>query len=414
LEKSIPSKQLVQFESLGKFLQDVWLMSFLLVFISSETTVPMPFMWIIILFAIAILVTLLFRVTGYQIAVSLIVSVVIGGSVFFVGAPLWLFAGIVAFAIWRIQERFAKEQEDASHDGIFFTALVIILALVYFLATVLNNPEAMKNALLLAVIGLTMFVLDRMIVQWLHSKESQQVPLSRVLGVFAGIIGLASIAFGLIAGVGSKARVAFVSIFGDVLMVLFYPVGILMEWLRSVFMGNVKPFEERESQSQAQYEYEEKEKVISDMQNASVDFPWVAIISVIVIILIGVLIWRLSKYKKGTIEVAKENAQYERHQVGHISSKKETSVEWTYSMETNIVRDAYRDFEKQAGESGFRRTQNETVREWFNREDWPVSERFFEVYDMVRYSGELMNEQDGTWFIDELNKLSKKNLNKEV
>lgn len=408
MEKTLPSKQLVQFESFGKFLQDVWLVSFLLVFGQNETNIPMAFVWIMILFFIGVGSTLLFRRTGYQIAVNVVVAFVVGGTVFLFDAPFWLFALIIAFAIWRIQERFAKVQEDATHDGLFFTLLVVFFALTYFLATVINNKAGIQESIILVVLGLLLFVLDRMIVQWLRSKGVNQVPFSKLIVAYVAIMGSASIAFGLIAVVGSKSREVFVSVFGGIFQVLLYPVGSLMEWLRSIFNNQVRPLEPRETETQGEMKFEENEKVVNELATESLNIPWFAIIGSVCIAVIVILVWRLAKHKIEPLEIEEVNAQFERSQVEHTSKKEEQSIAWNYSMDTNIVREAYRDFEKQAAQVGLFRKQNETIREWFSRQEWTVPERFYDVYDIVRYSGESMNEQDGKWFIQELKKIFEK------
>ncbi|WP_075617377.1 hypothetical protein [Paenisporosarcina indica] len=414
MEKTLPSKQLVQFESFGKFLQDVWLVAFLLIFAHNEAVIPIPFLWVLMLFLIGVGVTILFRRTGYQIAVAVVVAGVIGGTVFLFNAPFWLFFVITAFAIWRIQERFAKVQEDVTHDGVFFILLVVFFAFAYFLATVLNNKEAIQDSLILVVLGLLLFVLDRMIVQWLRSKGDNQVPFSKLLVSYITIMGIASITFGLLAGLGSKAREVFVSLFGNFLQVLFYPFGLLIEWLRNIFVAKIRPLEPRESQSKGEMEYKESEKVVNEVYTATMDIPWIAVISILSIIVIAIVVWRLSKHKIEPVEIVQDIAHYERSQMESAPIKTGQALAWSYSMDTNIVRDAYRDFENEAGQIGFSRKPNETIREWFKRQEWIVTEHFYEVYDIVRYSGELMDDQDGQWFIQELNNLSEKYFKEEV
>lgn len=51
-------------------------------------------------------------------------------------------------------------------------------------------------------------------------------------------------------------------------------------------------------------------------------------------------------------------------------------MEWAYSMETIVVRDSYREFEKKASGMGYTRQKEETIREWFKRQNWEVSDRF--------------------------------------
>jgi DNA-directed RNA polymerase specialized sigma24 family protein len=112
--------------------------------------------------------------------------------------------------------------------------------------------------------------------------------------------------------------------------------------------------------------------------------------------------------------VLNDQVQYDRERSELVNDEKQSSTTWLYSIDTNLVRDKYRDFERQAGQFGFSRQPNETVREWFKRQEWQVSERFYEVYDMVRYSGQQMDAQDGEWFMNELQKLLLKYFDNEV
>ena len=238
MEKSTPSRSLVQYESFGKFLQDAWLVSFLVLFMPNETLISPHYIWIAVLFSIAIAVNLLFLKTGYQIAISLVVSVIVGLIVFIFNAPFWLFLFIIAFSVWRVQERYAKIQEDATHDGSFFTLLVVMFAISYFLITVFNKTQVVRDVFILAIVGSVLFVLDRIVVQWLRSKNSTQVPFSKVLFIYMSIISFAAVAFALMLGIGSKAREWFVLLFGDIIELILYPVGVVFVWLRNLFLLN--------------------------------------------------------------------------------------------------------------------------------------------------------------------------------
>ncbi|MGE6487799.1 hypothetical protein [Paenisporosarcina sp. NPDC076898] len=411
---AVSSKPLVQFESFGKFLQDVWLMSFLFIFIRVDTTISFPFLWIGILLLIAIVINLFFYKTGYQIAISLLASVVFCFLAFVFGAPLWFFVAILAFSLWRIQERYSKIQEDATHDGYFMTLLLVIFSLSYFLATILRRPDAIRETILLAIVGLLLFMLDRMIVQWKRSKEENRVPFYKLVLFYLGIIGIAAFAFGMIAGLAGKARESIVLLLGDLFVLILYPVGLFMEGIRGLFSKFISPPAARESVYKPTGQFQQNEADKFKGHDFVLDIPWVAILSSILLIIVIIFVWRLAKNKAQVVEFDENHMEYERTQSKSKHVNEQKDVAWNYSMETNVVREAYRDFEKDASSKGFTRHQNETVREWFLREGWNVSEHFYDVYDVVRYSEGLMNEQDGKWFIDEMQKLSKKYLIKEV
>lgn len=403
----------MQVESFGKFLQDVWLASFVLIFLPSETLVSTPYLWIAVLFGIALAVNLLFIKTGYQIAITLVVSVIVGLTVFLFGAPFWLFVVIIAFSIWRVQERYAKLQEDATHDGSFFTLLVVMFALSYFLITVLNKTQAIQDVIILVLVGSVLFILDRIIVQWLRSKNANHVPFSKVLFIFFSIITFAAVTFALMVGIGSKAREWFVMLFGNIIEFILYPVGLLFVWLQNIFNKSINP-EILETARKGKVDVKPAQTQQADWLNSPGDFPWTSIVVAVSILGIALLVWRLSKNKIETNEVLNDQAQYDRERSELVHDEKQSSTTWLYSIDTNLVRDKYRDFERQAGQFGFSRQQNETVREWFKRQEWQVSERFYEVYDMVRYSGQQMDAQDGEWFMIELQKLLLKYFDKEV
>ncbi|WP_019416124.1 hypothetical protein [Paenisporosarcina sp. TG20] len=414
MERQISSKSLVQFESLGKFLQDAWLISFVFVFMQDDKMIAIPFVWVIILFLIAIAVNTIFLKTGYRLDVSLLVSVIIGLTVFLLGAPFWLFAAIIVFSVWRIQERYAKIQEDATHDGPFFSLLVAVFAFTYFLAIALNKPDALRYIILLAIIGLVLFMLDRMIVQWLRSKGTNQVSFSKVLIIYFSIISGASIIFVLIVTIGNQGRELIVSLFGGIIEIVLYPIGMFIEWLQNIFTNAINPQVVKPTIESGVEDYEKfKDTKQFEWLDLPKDLPLIPIIIIISIVVIGIIVWRLSKFKTEKIELANELAQFERSESVQIQIEDEKSFKWHYSLETNLVRDEYRKFEEQAGYFGFKRQQNETIREWFKREEWKVSEQFYEIYDVVRYSGLTMNSQDGKWFMKELETLTIKYL-KEV
>lgn len=413
MEKSIPAKSLIQIQSIGKFLQDVWLGAFFLLFFSNQTSLPTPYVWLGILIVILLGITLLFNKIGYQIAGSVVISIFFACTIFAFNGPFWLFALIVIFAIWRIQERFSKIQEDATNDGFFFTFLVILFSCSVFLATALQNEDALKYAYFLIISGMLVFILERMVVQWMSTKDVNQLALSKVVLAYLAIIGLACTVYYLISSYAHWARVQIVDLLSGIIMTVLYPIGEFMEWLTGMYVIDSIPWKS-EVPLKGKTEFEENDNQKGESITVVNDFPWTIIGITISVALIIFLIWRFSKNKREESEVIDEDISYNREAIQHSKGIGSVEIDWSYSMETNFVRDAYREFEKEARETGYSRQKDETVREWFMRQSWDVSDRFYTVYDVVRYSQGSMNSQDGEWFIQQLTSLSIKYFQKEV
>lgn len=414
MKKKGPSKLLIEIQSIGNFLQDTWLAAFFLVFFRTQTTFPTPYVWLGILICILIVITLLFKKIGYQIAGSVVVSIFFGLGVFVFSGPFWLFVLIVVFSIWRIQERFSKIQEDSTYDGFFFTLLVILFSLSYFLATISKNEEALSNTYFLTISGVLLYILNRLIVQWMLTRDINQLALSKVIRVYLIIVGAASLVYFLISSFAHWIRMQVIDLFGGLFMVILYPIGMLMDWLRGFYHVNLTIPKEEESVVQGESVIREDVKPTSESVNVVNDLPWTIILIVISTVLLIFFIWRFSKNKREEFDVIDEGVSFIREPIKHTQVISVCEIEWAYSMETNVVRDAYREFEKKASEIGYTRQKEETIREWFKRQNWKVSERFYTVYDVVRYSQSSMNSLDGEWFIQHLNSLSKNYFKKDV
>ena len=401
---------------MGNFMQDSLLATFLLVFIGSETYIPAPYIWGVLLLAIGMAVTMLFRKTGYQVAVSIFVSLPAAAIAFLLGIPFWLSGAMFLFALWRIQERFAKEQEDPTHDGNFMIALTMMFAGVYFLGTVLQKEEAVREAVIVAIAGGILFVLDRMIVQWMHSKGGSKGKLPDVLLIFACIIGLIGLLTTALSLFAANIRTIASDYLGTGILAALYPIGVVVEWLTKMLGNNIKqPNLTEPTPTGVMGNAERETKIRIDGWLAFLeDFPWLALFIVIGSAVLFYAVWRFFKTKPDIATTGNSLAMYDSLEVVNPVSVKDELPIWLYSMETNIVRDAYREFERMADEHGFVREQNETVREWFDRMEWKVSDRFHRIYDEVRYSGGRMNQEDGKWFINEMKKISKKNFQDEV
>lgn len=412
MEKSILSNSLIQIQSIGKLLQDIWLSALLVSLFSIQTSMSAPFLWLGILIAILISVSLLFHKTGYQIALSVGVSILFGLFVFAFNGPFWFFILIVIFSIWRIQERFAKLQEDATNEGFFFIFLVFLFVMTAFFASIYIE-EALPTIYILTISGISIFVLDRLVVQWVSTKHVNKMNLYQVVLAYLAIISVAGSVLFLISNYAHWARIHIVNIFGDVLIVFLYPIGWLIDKLRDLVYMNIRTPEDKKADKQPETVEPDPVKQ-SEFITGSTDIPWTIISIGIGAVLLLFVILLISKYKRENLENADEiGISFVRESISD-SQTISTKVDWAYSMESSKVREAYREFEKEAKLTGYTRKKEETIREWFRRQNWFVADRFYTVYDVVRYSQGQMDAEDGEWFIQQLTLLSKKYLQDEV
>ncbi len=198
-------------------------------------------------------------------------------------------------------------------------------------------------------------------------------------------------------------------------MLLFVPFGTLLNWFKDKFHSIAPPEEEQKEAVKQLSEALDELKPLQDQSTQLSDFPWMIVFIVVATILVIYKLWKLSK-KRLDIIIPKKNMEISISREPILTSTVSTckEIRWAYSEETNIVREAYRSFEKQARKFGLARLQDETVREWFSRQNWQVDKRFFSIYDTVRYGQTQMSGADGEWFITQLELFSEKYFSNEV
>lgn len=415
MEKGFDSSSLITSQSIGKFVQDIWLIAFFFVLIPNDANFSLPIIWLVVQALILGCVLIVFRKTGYQIAVPLFISLLLALSVFLFGAPFWFYLAVVFISVWRIQERFATEQDDLTHDGFFYMLLILFFTISIFVSTVVQNNEAMRDSYVLAISGVVVYIIHRLVVHWLLTRTINHIPFYYIVIFFGGIMGIASGVYFMVSLFAEKTRILFVALFGDLFMLLFVPLGTILNWFKERFQSLAPPEEEQKAAVQKISEALDELKPLEDEITQSIDFPWMVILIILGTILVSYLLWRLSKKRLEKI-TPKKNLEISiiREPVLTSVASKSKEVPWAYSMETNFVREAYRSFETQAREVGLARLQDETVREWFSRQNWVGNNRFFSIYDNVRYGPTQMNGTDGEWFITQLEMFSEKYFSNEV
>ncbi|MDX1770670.1 MAG: hypothetical protein R3328_04020, partial [Planococcaceae bacterium] len=71
MEKGFDSNSLITSQSIGKYVQDIWLIAFFFVLIPDDASMSLTMIWLVMHTLILVSVLFVFRKTGYQIAVPL-------------------------------------------------------------------------------------------------------------------------------------------------------------------------------------------------------------------------------------------------------------------------------------------------------------------------------------------------------
>lgn len=248
MEKGFDSNSLITSQSIGKYVQDIWLIAFFFVLIPDGASISLTMIWLVMHTLILISVLFVFRKTGYQIVVPLFISLLITLFVFLFGAPFWFYLAVVFVSVWRIQERFANEQDDLTHDGLYYILLILFFSISIFVSTVMQNNHAISDSYFLVISGVIVYIIHRLIVHWLMTKTINQIPFYYIVIFFGGIMGIASSVYFIVSLFAEKTRILLVALFGDLLMLLFVPFGTLLNWFKEKFQS-IAPSEEEQKKA---------------------------------------------------------------------------------------------------------------------------------------------------------------------
>jgi len=144
---------------------------------------------------------------------------------------------------------------------------------------------------------------------------------------------------------------------------------------------------------------------------AAADFPLELIFTGVLGILFILLIFWLRKIKTNNERGKKESKiEVERFSSSPVHNVPEPTTVSYASIDKNIIREAFRDFERMAAEADKGRKSHETMREWLKRMDWNASDAFYETYNFVRYGNGPVSESIALPFLNEINKLKEQYL----
>ena len=393
--------------SAGNFMLDAFAISFLFVFLNNETDLPLAFVWLAASFLIGIASFFIFWKMPYHIGWAAIIAGFFMSLTLLQGAALWLVASMALLAIYRLHARFTVFDDGLNHDGPFL--LVFVLLFSASLVFSLFNPDgdSLGTLYAIAIAALIFYTLFRLLYRFLQARP-EGAHFVHAAALAGGVLGAAAITGMLVRQFADEARSLIGTILGGIVQLVMWPFAGLLEKMTNYLSGLSTEQEMLETLDKMEPE-ETVEEVQTVVQPAAADFPTEIMLGVLLVLALALLVFWIRKVKPEK-ESRKETSPIELERSA-ISSKvpEERNSTVSYSLiDLDVIREAFRDFEKTAAATGLGRKEFETVREWTARLQWPVSESFYKTYDLVRYGNGRVSEAEAKPFLDEINSLEKK------
>ncbi|MEK4484928.1 hypothetical protein MHH81_04925 [Psychrobacillus sp. FSL H8-0484] len=398
----------IQVQSFGKYLQDIWILALIFVLFQNDTTIALPFIWIGLQFVIAIAAQLIFHKTGPNSLVPFILPSFILLFLFLFGSPVWLFVLGVIISIWRIQERFNTMQNEQGNDS-FFTLLFFATFLVVHYINFLMGYEGYHSILYTVfVTGIALFVGIRLFSVWINTDKHNSITLGKGLGIY--LISLVSVASFtvFIYFIAPVVRKMMDVLFVAIMRVVVIPFAPLLEYLENLMNG----LQIRELEEDTRIPVGEQAKIKPNKigsEETFLNFPVEWIVYGLATIVILFFVRYLLKSKPEKLEVERINFRNETNQLINLEENQQSQQSSLYKVESSLLREKYLQFELEAQRFKLDRNKSETVREWFKRMDWLVEDKFFYIYEEVRYGGQLIETTKADMFIKNLEEIKKYN-----
>ncbi|QUG40911.1 hypothetical protein KD050_16690 [Psychrobacillus sp. INOP01] len=392
----------VQAQSLGKYIQDVWIVALPLVIFQHETTFELPFLWLILQTIIAICMQITMDRTGPNPIIPFIVPTSVLLILFLFNSPLWLFMLGAGISIWRIQIRFNKMQDEQTVESNYNLNFFLIFLAVHFICFILGLENYIFPLYSVVISGVVLPVALRLYAVWVSTNKQNSASMSQVIGGFSlGLLSVASLST-VLYFTFPFIRKGLDVLLGKVMSIAIIPFIPLLEYLDKLLSRlEIKVPEESERiQSEEQTELEPNEIVSESIGNG---FPFEIIFFVLAIIVIVFFIRLLLKNKPDTLSADPSAIHYINKELEEDRKEKQLNAQQSlYLVDTSLLREKYKEFEVEATLYDYDRTKSETVREWFHRMEWTVKDEFFQVYEEVRYGGRAIQSEKAEFFLSNL------------
>lgn len=393
---------------------DAFVFSLLLVFINNETAIPLTWIWLILSFMAAVFAFFAFLKIPYHVAGAAILAAIIGGVAVIIGVPVWLAAAMGMLILYRLHVRFSIFDGGDHQDGHFL--LVFILVLIIALVISLFNPQGqgIREIYTIAVGATGFYVVFRLLYRYMQTQRDG-VPFSMMAVAAFGVIGSAAMSGFLVYFLAEDTRKMAGMALGGILQLVLWPFAGLMEKAAEYLSGLSSEQEMMETMEKLEPE-KSSEEAQAISQPAAADFPVELMLAgILAVSFVLLLLWLMKTIPEKESPKEVSAAAIKRLAATSVNGQNQLVEAIRYSeMDLQVIRKAYRDFEKEAAIADQGRKEFETVREWMHRMNWQVPESFYKTYDLVRYGSGTVPESEAEPFLNEIKKIKEKFLKEYV
>lgn len=398
-----------RFSSASAYLLDAFLIAFVLLFIDGGTDIPLVVLWMALSF-ITGLVTMFIRWRKpYNPTPVLLAAAMVMALSLSAGASLGTFLAFTILSLYRLHARFSEIEDRNSGESSFLVLFLFAFTIALILS--IFNPLGTSSTLLLPVAAgaIIFYTVSRILYRFLNARQDG-ARFWQALAAAGGITLLSAGTALLIYVLADEARQLAGSLLGGILAVVLWPFAGVLSWLVNMINGMTNE-EEMLSNRNNMEEALEQPELLPSSGGVEFDYTIVAGIAVVLLVIGGILLMR---------KIMPDPGQPQEEPVAEISrSAAATEVEpdnkpnHKYHMiDIHEIRRAFREFEVEAIAAEKGRLPHETLREWAQRLELPVSAAFFHTYDKVRYGTGHLAENEAMPFLEELDQI-KRNLFKE-
>ena len=281
------SSKMVQAESLGKYIQDIWIIALVSVIFHQETNIVLPFLWIILQVFIVSCVQIIMSKTGPRPIIPYIVPMGVLLILFLFNSPLWLYIIGTGISIWRLQIRFNKIQDEQSVESNYHLSFFLVFLVVHFICLIIGIEDYIFPLYSIVILGIVIQGATRLYAVWISTNKQNSASLSHVAGGFSiglvFVVGLSMLVYFTI----PLIRTGFGFLLGKVMTIAIIPFVPLLEYLDKLLNKlEIKIPEEMERiPSEEQTELEPQE-VVSETLGGAFPFELIFIVfNVLAIIL---------------------------------------------------------------------------------------------------------------------------------
>ncbi|GKW45042.1 DUF4129 domain-containing protein [Planococcus sp. NCCP-2050] len=403
-----------RFLSAGKYMLDAFAISLIFVFFANETDLPLAFIWLVSSFAVAVLSFLIFAKWPYHVGVAFALSALTMSAAILLGASVGVALLLILLTMYRLHARFSVLDDGLNADGNFL--LIFVLLFCASLIADLFSPLADSSTIIFSIVAsaLVFYVFFRMAYRYLEAR-TYGVKLGQAISAALAVVGISGVLSFLVWFLADEVRQGTAFVLAGILRVVLWPFAGIMEKLTD-YLSGLSTESEMEATLEKMGPDESEEQAQEIIQSGSFDFPTEVFLGAgILVALIALIFWlKKVKVEKG-IEKPESHVSVERFATIPENVEAEAKSPIVYGeMDLQIVREAFRAFDREAAAAGKGRQDFETVKEWTARMAWPVSDNFFQTYDFVRYGEGSISEKEALPFINEIQKLKENFLKKDV